>query len=1062
MKRLISLILVTLMILSLLPVGVLSASTYTVTLRNIYGEVYDTKTVSDGTSFTLPDAPAIDGMVHVGWKNPSGTKLTGSITVDIDYDLTAMYQKRPEYFVYPAKRLAFTATNMDVADGYITDGGKEWKRMTVIGTGPNNNNYAFIFVPYDDIDAHTYKYVAIGYRSTISTSYSWAIGPYLANNGGYHRLWGMHPSFTGGNKPTKAVASLESLTGGDGGVGFDGIDADSIIQALRMVPWGNAFTRYAYDGETLDIEYIAFFKTQEEAEAYEYSDSDVPAERVDKPFMEYATDELEFRPDDYLTRAEAAYALKSITGENKAEYKSFAATNPSSSVTKTSLMMLIDVAVDDGELVTPDASFIKGTYVTRAEAAKLLSLADGRTPTAYGISYAGSVGRLSDVPVEHEYFSYIMEACFEHDAVLDFDNTELWFNVKDNNVYMKKADSGLVENLNKHMKSRTAEVLATESEWTLGSGGKVIYVSNRGSDSNDGLSSSAPVATLDKVMEMQTDGQIVRGDVVLFERGGEWYPGYSLNANGEIQQRKFVTKSGVTYSAYGSGDKPIINGSFQAAGADNWTKVEGYDDLWYFNTKIGDDHDIGNIVFNKGTFTYADEGVNITYTNGAGFGARVIKNATKDVPLQMGDDKDEGAGGNYVASNGNTKWYFNASEHTFTTSTDLAAYAEEIPESDLWYHHNKDESRLYMICKEGNPGEVFESIDLCTRGHGVKVYSGVTLDNLAIKFTGSHGVSAGSCSNLTVRNCEVGYIGGSISGLEKSGSTGRFGNAVEIYGRADGYYVYNNYMYQCFDCGPTVQAGGISLKYNDYAIAQNIDIYDNVLWNAALEVWFTTNENPYGRYYAALINCKLRDNLVAFNGYGFQGYTHQNHAYCGFYGASGTKADYIDCVMENNTFWNMRNYVFKAVPTTTTPREGFYWRNNKIVFEYGKGFALIGYSPKIREGSIGGSPNPYTNSELKQILGYNVLGFNEFYYTLKPGQDDPHKPYGDVNGDGEITSIDLVAIVRGIAGWSEYSEYVLNRHADVDNNGVVTSADAVILARHLSGWTGYAFLPVAR
>ena len=155
MKRLLSLILVTLMLLSLLSVGVFSASTYTVTLRNIYGEVYDTKTVSDDTTFTLPDAPAIDGMVHVGWKNPSGTKLTGSIDVDIDYDLTAMYQKRHDFFVYPAERLVLSGKKMKVSDGYITDGGKSYKRMTVIGTAPNNNSYSFTFTPYDDIDAHT-------------------------------------------------------------------------------------------------------------------------------------------------------------------------------------------------------------------------------------------------------------------------------------------------------------------------------------------------------------------------------------------------------------------------------------------------------------------------------------------------------------------------------------------------------------------------------------------------------------------------------------------------------------------------------------------------------------------------------------------------------------------------------------------------------------------------------------------------------------------------------------------------------------------------------------------
>ena len=76
--------------------------------------------------------------------------------------------------------------------------------------------------------------------------------------------------------------------------------------------------------------------------------------------------------------------------------------------------------------------------------------------------------------------------------------------------------------------------------------GKIYYVSHSGNDSNDGLSPSTAWARIAKV----NAASLASGDAVLFERGGEF-------------RGKITTKEGVTYSAYGTGEKPIINGSAQ-------------------------------------------------------------------------------------------------------------------------------------------------------------------------------------------------------------------------------------------------------------------------------------------------------------------------------------------------------------------------------------------------------------------------------------------------------------------------------------------------------------------
>lgn len=66
----------------------------------------------------------------------------------------------------------------------------------------------------------------------------------------------------------------------------------------------------------------------------------------------------------------------------------------------------------------------------------------------------------------------------------------------------------------------------------------------------------------------------------------------------------------------------------------------------------------------------------------------------------------------------------------------------------------------------------------------------VTIDNIRVINAGAHGVSAGNCNGLTVRNCEFEWIGGGIQG-HTNGYATRFGNAVEIWGRPTTTKVYN-------------------------------------------------------------------------------------------------------------------------------------------------------------------------------------------------------------------------------------------------------------------------------
>ena len=89
----------------------------------------------------------------------------------------------------------------------------------------------------------------------------------------------------------------------------------------------------------------------------------------------------------------------------------------------------------------------------------------------------------------------------------------------------------------------------------------------------------------------------VSGDAVLLERGGEW-------------REKITGKKGVTYTAYGYGAKPVINGSPEN-GADpkKWTLVYENEEtgalIWRYDRE--DWLDVGTLVFNGGEgYAYKD------------------------------------------------------------------------------------------------------------------------------------------------------------------------------------------------------------------------------------------------------------------------------------------------------------------------------------------------------------------------------------------------------------------------------------------------------------------------
>jgi len=397
---------------------------------------------------------------------------------------------------------------------------------------------------------------------------------------------------------------------------------------------------------------------------------------------------------------------------------------------------------------------------------------------------------------------------------------------------------------------RIAEILAMPSR-TAPAGADCRYLSEKtGDDAADGKTP----ATAWKTTARLNKEALKPGAWVLFERGGLY--------RGGVQ-----AKAGCTYTAYGTGAKPRIYGS-PVDGADpaKWERTDN-PRVWAY--AIGHD-DVGTLVFD----------------GGAGHAIKIV----------IRTDKKTG------------KKYNMYTGRPFNSYKDL--------EGDLhfWHDYYKNGTGKVYLCSERNPGERFKSIEfnVKTCGFRVGLNPDVTIDNFCIKYVGVHGVSAGTCRNLTVSNCEFGWIGGSIQGEAIFGRDHptRLGNAVEIYGGCDVYCVTNNYIWQCYDAGITQQVGiGTDKKMLKHQ--KHMRYIDNVIEKCNYSIEYFLSRVPDGN------PSRMEDFVIANNlmwdaavGFSEQRPDHQQGAHVKSWNNTCNRA--TDYVIRNNLFCGSREMLIQV------------------------------------------------------------------------------------------------------------------------------------------------------
>lgn len=359
------------------------------------------------------------------------------------------------------------------------------------------------------------------------------------------------------------------------------------------------------------------------------------------------------------------------------------------------------------------------------------------------------------------------------------------------------------------------------------------YVSNSGNDYNDGKTPETAWKTVDRV----NSAWLKPGDGVLFKRGDLW-------RGVEVKARE-----GVSYGAYGSGEKPKFYGWYEnLADASLWEIKDAEHNIWKYKNNISDP---GTLVFNEGEFN--SRKLIPSYKN-----LRFVCRDNEDKPFVMEEE---------MTKDLDLFWDFDKILQTTPSK------GENFPVPVTTNSHDC-RGDLYLRCDRGNPGEVFDSIESIARNVAfmVRDAANVTIDNICMKYL-CFGVAANQHSvGLHVTNCEIGWIGGNIqnySGTDpnypqgRRGSVTRFGNGIEIYGGCDDYVADNNYIYQVYDAGITHQVN-TSAKVT----MENIRYSNNLIEKCVYGIEYFLDQTD-GESESYMKNVEMCGNIIRLSGYGW-------------------------------------------------------------------------------------------------------------------------------------------------------------------------------------------------
>lgn len=182
------------------------------------------------------------------------------------------------------------------------------------------------------------------------------------------------------------------------------------------------------------------------------------------------------------------------------------------------------------------------------------------------------------------------------------------------------------------------------------------------------------------------------------------------------------------------------------------------------------------------------------------------------------------------------------------------------------FYHDIENGIYYLYFEGGNPGEYFNNIEISTvcmamRASYIKM---VHIDNICFKYYTFGAMLLGECDNITVTNCEFGWLGGAIFNIRGERPL-RYGNAMEFWFQCRDITVKNCWVYQVFDAAMTFQGSG-----EDQARFDNIKFDDNLIEYCSMniEYWVGHNGKPKD---AHIKDISYKGDIIRMSGYGWGG-----------------------------------------------------------------------------------------------------------------------------------------------------------------------------------------------
>ena len=420
--------------------------------------------------------------------------------------------------------------------------------------------------------------------------------------------------------------------------------------------------------------------------------------------------------------------------------------------------------------------------------------------------------------------------------------------------------------------------------------GTAYYISADGDDDNDGLTPETAWRTLKKVAEVNGfwgDAPLLKaGDAVFFRRGDifrmkeiGWDPYLAEDAALHLKV------DGVTYSAYGEGEKPILTESTEnGSGAEKWNLI--YEDdtgkkIWQY---YRDMRDVSRLVLNDG----------------------------EELTPRVYEYYDENG---YISCEATGWWQHEAEGVTLkndllpleeSISEDLTIISRPVRMEPESHWINGDVGPLYLRCDKGNPGELYQSIEFTEyQLNGIIQLraSDVVFDNISFRCNGSAYMKSGwetgawkEIENTVIQNCEFAYGGCCVTFYRE-----REDGALVVEVQGDGIYnivrnttIQNNYFHD----GPTSSVTYEGDNFDDKdAVNGYFHCSDNVIINTnGIRLDSTADALKY------LDSVKICGNQVWNTG----------RMDSGKYGYSEGSLvlmpnNYGECVIEDNVFYGTEN-----------------------------------------------------------------------------------------------------------------------------------------------------------